>query len=243
MRSILEAYYEPQFSNSSHGFRLKDPGSVAQVNETRARVFLAEKRFAEAERAILNAITVLEQGDDASLLAEALTTQGSIFAGGGKYDSARKSFQRASGVSAAAGETHLAAEAQLRMMEEMGSELSRAELLAAYSKSDQYVGNRASQLEQERLRLCGNVIIDNIKSLYSIEDELIGGTLAEEVNHFEARLIARALEQENGSVTRAARLLGLTHQGLSDILDGRQKKTLGGARKEKRVRRKSMTKK
>src|SRR6185503_17568288 len=60
---------------------LKDAGSVAQVNETRARVFLAEKRFAEAERAIFAAVTVLEQGDDASLLAEALTTEGSIFAG------------------------------------------------------------------------------------------------------------------------------------------------------------------
>lgn len=53
-----------------------------------------------------------------------------------------------------------------------------------------------------------------------------------EVNHFEARLIARALEQENGSVTRAARELGLTHQGLAKILEGRQS-TLAGARRPK----------
>src|SRR6185503_11125225 len=71
---------------------LKDSGSVTQVNETRARVFLAEKRFAEAERAIFAAITTLEQGDDSSLLAEALATEGSIFAGNGKYDNARKTF-------------------------------------------------------------------------------------------------------------------------------------------------------
>ena len=33
---------------------LKDSRMVAQVNDTRARVFLAEKRFADAERAILS---------------------------------------------------------------------------------------------------------------------------------------------------------------------------------------------
>jgi transcriptional regulator with PAS, ATPase and Fis domain len=62
--------------------------------------------------------------------------------------------------------------------------------------------------------------------LYNVEEELIGGSLEEEVNHLEAWLIARALERENGSVTRAARALGLTHQGLLGILNGRQSKAL-----------------
>ena len=219
---------------------LKDPGSVAQVNETRARVFLAQKRFAEAERAILNAIRVLEQGDDASLLAEALTTQGSIFAGGGKYDSARKAFQRASDVSAAAGDSHLAAIAQLRMIEEMGSMLSREELLTSHRSADQYIGDRASQLDLERLRHCGRIVRNNIEHLHSIEGKLIGGTLKEQKNHFEARLIARALERANGSITRAARELGVTPPGLLKILDGRQSKILEGVRPPKRVRRKSI---
>jgi transcriptional regulator with GAF, ATPase, and Fis domain len=63
---------------------------------------------------------------------------------------------------------------------------------------------------------------------------LIGGTLAEEVNHFEARLIAQALEQENGSITRAARELGLTHQGPADIIDGRHR-TLAVIRRQKEI--------
>lgn len=71
---------------------IKDSGSVAQVNETRARVFLAQKRFSGAESVIFASITTLEQGDDSSLLAEALTTQGRIFAGTGKYSDARKAF-------------------------------------------------------------------------------------------------------------------------------------------------------
>jgi tetratricopeptide (TPR) repeat protein len=222
---------------------LKDPGSVAQVNETRARVLLAEKRFAEAERVIFAAVTVLEQGEDASLLAEALTTAGSIFVGSGKYDSARKAFQRASEVAAAAGDSHLAAIAQLRMMEAMGAVLSKTELLASYRSADQYVGERASQSELERLRLCGRIVLDNLEKLHSVDKELMGGTLAEEANYFEARLIARALERANGSVTRAAKELGLTPQGLSLIIDGRQSKTLGGARRPKRVRRKSIMRK
>jgi tetratricopeptide (TPR) repeat protein len=219
---------------------LKDSRMVAQVNDTRARVFLAEKRFAEAERAIFAAITTLEQGDDSSLLAEALTTKGSIFAGSGKHDSAHLVFNRASDVAAAAGDSHLAAVAQLRMIEEIGGMLSRAELLASYRRADQYVGDRASQSDLEGLRLCRRIVMDRLEKLDSDGEELIGGTLEEEVNHFEARLIARALERENGSVTRAARELGLTHQGLSKILDGRQSQTLGGARRPKRNRRKSI---
>jgi tetratricopeptide (TPR) repeat protein len=218
---------------------LKDSRMVAQVNDTRARVFLAEKRFAEAERAIFAAVTVLEQGDDSSILAEALTTAGSTFAGSGKYDNARSAFNRASEVAAAAGDSHLAAMAQLRMIEDLADVLSKAELLAAYRSADQFVGERASYSELEGLRLCGDLVLNKLEQLQSGEEELIGGTLEEEVNHFEARLIARALEQHNGSVTRAARELGVTHQGLSKILDGRHS-TLAGARRPKRNRRKSI---
>ena len=221
---------------------LKDAGSVAQVNETRARVFLAEKRFAEAERAIFAAIASFEKGEDSSLLAEALTTEGSIFAGSGKHERAREAFSRASDVAAAAGDSHLAAMGQLKMIEALKYVLSRTELLAAYRRADQYVGERASQSELEALRLCGDIVLDELEKAQSAEEELIGGTLVEEVNHFEARLIARALERHHGSVTRAARELGLTYQGLSKTLDGRQSR-LAGARRPKRNRRKSIMRK
>ena len=212
---------------------LKDSRMVAQVNETRARVFLAEKRFVEAERAIFAAVTVLEQGDDAPLLAEALATEGSILAGSEKYDSARAAFNRASEVAAAAGDSHFAAVAQLRMIEEIGGALSRAELLASYRRADQYLGDRASQSELQRLELCGDIVLDKLENMHSFDDGLIGGTLEEEVNHFEATLIARALERENGNVTRAARALGLTRSGLSKILGGRHSRTLARKGKKK----------
>jgi hypothetical protein len=44
----------------------------------------------------------------------------------------------------------------------------------------------------------------------------------------EGRLLKRALDSANGSITRAARLLQVTHQGLAYILNGRQKDLLIG---------------
>jgi transcriptional regulator with GAF, ATPase, and Fis domain len=119
------------------------------------------------------------------------------------------------------------------MIEELKDVLSGAELLVAYRKADQYVGDRGSQSELKDLRLCRRIVMDKLEKLPSVEDDLIGGTLEEEKNHFEARLIARALERHNGSITPAARELGLTQQALSKILKGRHS-TLGPRRYRKK---------
>ena len=126
------------------------------------------------------------------------------------------------------------------MIEELGGVLSGAELLASYRRADDYVGDRASELEHERLRLCGHIVLDKLEKLNSAEEELIGGTLEDEVNYFEGATHCTSIGTRNGSVTRAARELGLTHQGLSDIIDGRHSKTLAGARRPKRNRGKSI---
>jgi tetratricopeptide (TPR) repeat protein len=56
--------------------RLKDTGLLAQVDETRARVFLAEKKYGEADRVITRAIKTLEKGGASAYLSDALTIQG-----------------------------------------------------------------------------------------------------------------------------------------------------------------------
>jgi DNA-binding NtrC family response regulator len=48
-----------------------------------------------------------------------------------------------------------------------------------------------------------------------------GFSLDAEVLRYEGSLIRKALEDSGGSVTRAARMLGVTHQGLAFILNGR----------------------
>jgi DNA-binding NtrC family response regulator len=64
-------------------------------------------------------------------------------------------------------------------------------------------------------------------------------TLEEQVLIYEGELIKRALDISDGSVTRAARLLGVTHQGLAFILNGRQKNLLP-SRKPAKPRRRSI---
>src|SRR5205085_3171159 len=56
--------------------RLKDRVHIAQVDDARARVLLAEGRIAEAEKIARCAVRTLESGGEQSLYAEALTTQG-----------------------------------------------------------------------------------------------------------------------------------------------------------------------
>jgi len=64
----------------------------------------------------------------------------------------------------------------------------------------------------------------------------------ERVQDFERWIIAEALVEAGGSVTRAARALKLTHQGLCYIINHRHKDLLT-ARTPIRVRRKSIIKK
>ncbi|MGB7925042.1 MAG: sigma 54-interacting transcriptional regulator [Pyrinomonadaceae bacterium] len=71
----------------------------------------------------------------------------------------------------------------------------------------------------------------------SLADAWKGCSLEQEVAGYEASLIRRALEEAKGSVTRAARLLGITHQGLAFIIQGRHKDLLS-ARTPIRERRK-----
>jgi transcriptional regulator with PAS, ATPase and Fis domain len=66
--------------------------------------------------------------------------------------------------------------------------------------------------------------------------------LPDALQEYEAHFIEQALEEEEGSVTRAARKLGITHQGLAFILDSRQQK-LFGKRTPPAKRRRSLIKK
>jgi tetratricopeptide (TPR) repeat protein len=56
--------------------RMGDRGSIAQVEDSRARVLLGEGRFAEAALTAARAVAVLEAGEQYQLLVEALTTRG-----------------------------------------------------------------------------------------------------------------------------------------------------------------------
>jgi tetratricopeptide (TPR) repeat protein len=83
--------------------RLRDAGSLAQVDETRARVLVAEGKYKDADRTLAGVLKTLEQGDESPLLADALTVQGVVWARLRAYEGsvnilrARRSWPKAQG--------------------------------------------------------------------------------------------------------------------------------------------------
>ena len=115
---------------------LKDSVHTAQVDETCARVLLAQGSIAEAEQVVSAAVQTLENGGQQGLLAEALTTWGTALARLGKRGEARKILQRAFEVAEQAGDLEGAGVAELATLEELGEHLTSVELRAVYELAD-----------------------------------------------------------------------------------------------------------
>ena len=217
-----------------------DVGTAAQVNETRARVFLAQGRYVEAEKIAFSAASTFEGGGEQSLLAEALEAQGIALARMGRHQSALGILKRAAHVAETSGNSQLSGEIFLTTLEEVKNFLSPNEIGTMYQEADHKLGDQLSLEIMGRLRSCARLAMANVSAGKS--ENLIPGSFEQEVHKRESELIRIALEKAGGSVTRAARMLGLTHQGLCYILNHRHKDLLS-ARAPIRVRRKSIIKK
>lgn len=101
-----------------------DSASIAEVDETRARVFLSEGKNVEAEKAARDSVVLLEQGSQQDLLAEALITHGIALARLRFYSQSYATLQHAIEVAQEAGATSHAGKAALVIMEELGEHLS-----------------------------------------------------------------------------------------------------------------------
>ena len=115
--------------------RLKDDLHSSQVDETRARVLLAETRIVEAEKAAHRAVRTLEKGDAWSLLAEALTTHGTALARLHRTGDARRAFERAISVAEQAGDTQDAGLVALTMVEELSQHLTNNDLCVTVDRA------------------------------------------------------------------------------------------------------------
>lgn len=106
---------------------LKDTQTAAQVDETRARIFLQEGRITEAERVARSAVRVQEQGGNITLLTEALITYGRVLARSERYRASLETFRRAIDLSESAGLMNTAGQAALTAFREIGDRLAVAE--------------------------------------------------------------------------------------------------------------------
>jgi tetratricopeptide (TPR) repeat protein len=103
---------------------MKDSGALAQCDETRARVFLAEGRNAEAEKTARVSVVILEQGGQQGLLIEALTTHGTALARLGYFSQSYATLQHAIESARESGSLSRAGEAALLLLEELGEHFS-----------------------------------------------------------------------------------------------------------------------
>jgi tetratricopeptide (TPR) repeat protein len=203
--------------------RLNDVGLLAQVDETRARVLLAEKQYREAGRTIAGAIKTLEQGGESALLADALTVQGVVWARLGGYESSIEIMRRAVNLSEESGALSNAGLAALTLIEEHGAKraISEGELYNLYRRADKLLKDTQDAEEVARLRACARIVMRRLAGVQLSDKNF---TLFSAVHELEAKFIGRALEEAAGSVTRAAKILGIHHQTLTAMLQTRHKR-------------------
>lgn len=203
--------------------RLNDAGILAQVIETRGSVFLAEKRYVEASDAINYAVRILEQGGEQALLADALTVQAIIQMRMQDNGGSLATFRRAVDVGENAGALESAGLAALSMIEEHGARFSDDEIYQMYRRADELLATTQDAEDVARLRACARSVMKKLvgKNLKDEEFYLPDVMLA-----YESGFVQQALEEESGSVTKAARRLGLSHQRFIYILEARHRELL-----------------
>lgn len=287
---------------------LRDEGSIAQVNDTRARAFLAEGRSREAERVSRAAVRTLEKGDGLVILAEALRTHGIALARVSRHEESHAALVRACELAGRAGDRESAGLASLTVIEELAEHLTTERIRSLYDRADQLLTDSQNVETLGRLRNCARIVMSRVpapppaerpedasalvaqfigelaqrhgervtfepaaleclrklrlkghaqklralmeSAVLSAESGTVitgsavevlamrrtgsasfvnpwqGCSLRKEVLSFESSLVKRALETSGGSVTRAARLLGITHQRLCAMLQSRHKNLL-----------------
>ena len=220
-----------------------DHGGAAGAEDTRAQAFLLEGKYADAEHFARRAVQVLKQGGEQTVLAEALTTHGKALARLKQTHVAKTTLDQALEIAQTAGNPDRGGIAAVTAIEELSDHLSVDALENYYRTAETLLSNSQNLSIKTRLGECArrvlSVALAEANAPTSAEAMTLepGFSLDTEVLRYEGDLIRRALKESGGSVTRAARLLGVTHQGLAFILNGRHNDLLSNRTPVKRRRR------
>lgn len=223
-------------------FQVKDHGGSAYTHDTLAQILLMEGNSAEAERVARRAVQTLNKGGEQSFLAEALITHGKALARLNQSRVAKAALDQAVEISQTAGNPDRGGIAAVTAIEELSDHLPVDVLHNYYRTAETLLSNSQNVSLRTRLGECArrvlSVALANATETSATVPPLQPGfSLDSEVLRYEGNLIRRALEESGGSVTRAARLLGVTHQGLAFILNGRHSDLLSIRTPVKRRRR------
>ena len=220
-----------------------DHGGAAGAEDSRAQAFLLEGNYEQAERVARHAVQALRRGGEQAVLAEALTTHGKALARLNQTNVARTTLDQAVEIAQDAGNPDRGGIAAITAIEELSDYLSADALQTYYRTAETLLSSSQNLNLKTRLGDCARRVLS--MSLAADEEPdatramslAPGFSLDAEVLRYEGNLIRRALEESGGSVTRAARLLGVTHQGLAFILNGRHNDLLSIRTPVKRRRR------
>ena len=220
-----------------------DHGGAAGAEDSRAQAFILEGKYEHAERAARSAVRALRQGGEQAMLAEALTTHGKALARLKQNHNAKTALDQAVEIAQNAGNPDRGGIAAVTAIEELAEYLPADALQHYYRTAEELLSHSQNVSIKTRLGDCARRVLSVALDADAIQNPVEtvslepGFSLDTEVLRYEGSLIRRALEESGGSVTRAARLLGVTHQGLAFILNGRHSDLLSIRTPVKRRRR------
>lgn len=226
--------YEKAHSHLDNAIQLlsifNDKGNIAPFFDTKARVFVAENKLIEAEVFAQKSVQLLQSGDQHSSLAESLITLGIVYARQASFADAKEAFEKAIQEAIYVGDTENSALTKLVQIEELQSVLSEEEKTTLFKEANESLSDSENPKTQKRLKEAAKICLKDEE-----EFDWKNFNLPEEVKKCEAKFIKKALLETNGSVTKAAKLLGISHQNLSLLLKNRHK-DLAYAKKPRRKR-------
>lgn len=201
----------------------KDKVRTAQVDESRAQLFIAEAKYVEAESAARHAVKTFKKSGHQLFLSEALTTHGIALARLGSTGRAQLTLQEAIEVAHQAGSLNRAGIAALTMIEEI-HDLSADTLSSAYDQASEWLEEAQSHTLLLRFKAAGKKLAARLRTdakSSPTETLLKRRKCKDELLQIEEARIRKALVEANGSVTRAAPLVGVTYPGLIYIIKSR----------------------
>jgi len=222
---------------------LDDVATIAVIDETRARTLVGEGRLVEADQMIKMSVKVLEKGDQQAVLAEALTTFGVVQARLGYHARAKVLFDRAINVAETMNEPEEAGRAKLCVIEELRDKLPEKELVETYWSAVELLKHAEDQDAGKRLIAAAGVLLkmmlEKDAPVLNEPETFEGFSIRRYVRDAERKVIRRALREAEGSVTKAAHLLGFKHhQSLINLINSRHRQLMNErstVRKRKRT--------
>ena len=206
---------------------IRNKVQTAEIDDTRAQVFIAEGKLKQAEVVIRHAIKVLGKSGHQCLLADSLITHGIALARLGKREQAQFTFQKAIEVAHQVDALNKAGLAALSLIEEL-DELSGETLHAAFHRASDWLANAQSQDLMRRFTAAAEKVFA-VLSREMTAEEATEKLFTERCNfqkemlRYESVLIKQALAKANGRLTEAASQLSMSYQALAYIIEGRHK--------------------